>query len=125
MKLLKHPLFLGSALLTTAHGVAERMKFNIPYISSYLDDLACFPVVLTLGLAFLRRITGSPNYILSREQVILAVVYFSVMFEGVLPGISENYTRDPLDIIAYSAGAFLFAKYINRKPMMKHKAAGS
>lgn len=125
MNVLKHPLFIGALLLTASHRLLEQAGHSFPYLSSYLDDLACFPVVLTLGLAFLRLLTGSRNYTLSRLQVVAAVIYFSIMFEGVLPAFSEDYTRDPLDIIAYSAGALLFGKHINRKPVIREEAPGA
>ena len=119
MNSLKHTLFISAAILTTANEIIERSGYSIPYLNSYLDDLACFPVVLTIGLAFLRWMQRSRSYVLSKAQVVLAVIYFSVVFEGILPAVSENYTRDPLDVIAYSAGAFLFWRYINRNTAEK------
>lgn len=115
MKILANPLFIGALLLTATNAIIERMGYIIPYINSYLDDLACFPVILTLALAFLRTISGLKEYRLSKGQVIMAVIYFSIMFEGVLPALSVRYTRDPFDIIAYAAGALLFSRAINGK----------
>ena len=114
MRLLKHPLFISAVLLTTINAMLERAGYPVPFVHAYLDDVLCFPVVLTLALTFLRRFVTPRDYTLSAFQVVMAVIYFSIVFEWMLPRVSENYTCDPADIIAYSIGALLFGVFINR-----------
>ncbi|MDQ3192323.1 MAG: magnesium citrate secondary transporter [Bacteroidota bacterium] len=90
----------------------------IPFIHAYLDDFLCMPVVLTLTLYILQMILKEERFRLSKYQVIFAIIYFSVMFELVLPAFSSKYTSDVMDIAAYLIGAFVFYKYINR-PSLK------
>ena len=48
------------------------------------------------------------NVGLSILKVIFGVVYFSFLFEFLLPQLSEKYTADWLDVIMYSIGGFLY-----------------
>lgn len=116
MKVLRHPVFLASVFLTAANAALERTGHPLPFLHAYLDDLVCFPVVLSLALAFLRSFVTAADYRLSKAHIVLAVVYFSFLFEWLLPRISGNYTSDPLDVLAYAAGAFVFARFINTSP---------
>ena len=122
MSILRNPVFILAFVLTASNELLERMGYSIPYVNAYLDDLACFPIVLTLALAFLRTFVTSQEYSLSRMQVALAVVYFYLVFEWVLPSMSSRYTRDHADMIAYTAGAYIFWKFINRKSAVKQEA---
>jgi hypothetical protein len=124
MRLLRHPLFITASVLTICNGMMGRMGCSLPYISSYLDDLACFPVILTIALALLRVLTRQHDYLLSRGRIIFAIIYFSVVFEGVLPAASNSYTSDPFDIVAYAAGALLFERYINKTAGREHGVRG-
>lgn len=89
--------------------------FTLPVIHNYLDDVLAIPVILTLAVAIQRQwVYRNKHYTLSKIQIIFAVVYVSVLFEGVLPLCSLKYTRDLWDILAYFAGAFIFNKLLNR-----------
>ena len=123
MSILKHPLFLALSALTISNEIIERAGWSIPFINSYLDDLACLPVVLTLALAFLRTFFTSPGYTLSKMQIVIAVIYISVAFEWILPSVSSRYTRDHIDILMYVLGAISFGRFINRKDLIKAEAA--
>lgn len=114
MKTLKHPVFLSSLFLTAANALLERTGNPIPFLHAYLDDALCFPIVLTLALAFLRSFITSVEFTLSTFHIVLAVIYFSFVFEWVLPRFSASYTSDTADVLAYAAGAFVFSRFINR-----------
>lgn len=116
MKVLRHPVFITSVFLTAANAALERTGHSIPFLHAYLDDLVCFPVVLSLALAFLRSFVTAADYRLNKVHIVLAVAYFSFVFEWLLPRISMNYTSDPFDVLAYAAGAFVFARFINASP---------
>ncbi|TNF27396.1 MAG: magnesium citrate secondary transporter, partial [Bacteroidetes bacterium] len=57
---LTNPIFLLCVALAATNQVLEK-AFGIfaPIVHCYLDDLLCFPIVLTLGLAMYRYF--SPN----------------------------------------------------------------
>lgn len=110
---LLHPVFLMCLFLATTNQVLEKgFGIFIPIVHSYLDDLLCFPLVLTLGLAAYRF--QWPNYRLTPWHVWPLVLIYSVYFEWYLPQRSALYTADLLDVVMYGLGALLFQLFINR-----------
>ncbi len=105
-----------SAVIFWLTYLAEYFRvFTFSLIHSYLDDLLAMPVILTLAVAVQRQwVYRRPDYTLSKIQVSFAVLYVSVLFEGILPVISPKYTRDGWDILAYIMGGFIFFRFINR-----------
>ncbi len=115
MKLLLHPLFVIAVLLFLLNQWLEHQGIYVPLLFSYLDDLLVMPIVLTLTLLFQRYVTfKDPGYTFSTWHVLVAIVYFSLIFEVVLPRYSSRYTADPLDVLAYAAGGALFYYFINQ-----------
>jgi hypothetical protein len=115
MKLLRHPLFILAVLLFLTNQWLEYSGIYIPLLFSYLDDLLVMPIVLTLTLLFQRSVTyRNQAYVFSPWHVVVAIVYFALVFEVVLPRYSERYTADPFDVLAYTAGGFLFYTFINQ-----------
>lgn len=111
-KTLSSPVFLLAVLLATVNQILEKgFGIFIPVIHSYLDDLLCFPIVLTLGLAAYRYFW--PNYRLKLWHVWPLVLVYSVYFEMYLPQISSVYTSDILDVVMYISGAVIFQRFIN------------
>jgi len=117
-------LFLASVVLAAINQLLERSGIFIPIVHSYLDDLLCFPIVLTTGLAAYRMLHQQPNYVLSHWQVWPAVGIYAVVFEVVLPSYSQVYTADVVDVIAYVIGALVFMKWINTPGDLPGKAIG-
>lgn len=116
--ILKNKIFIFSALLFGMNQLLEK-KFGIfiPLLHAYLDDLLCMPIVLTLTLLVLQFLLKDFQFRLNKFQIFIAFVYFSIMFEIILPSFSAKYTPDILDIAAYGAGAFIFFNYINVPPL--------
>lgn len=81
----------------------------IPWISDYMADLLCMPIVFAFCLAVLKfwRVV-SKDFELSASMIIVAVIYFSLVFEWILPSLSEKHHADTLDIVAYSLGALAY-----------------
>jgi hypothetical protein len=113
MRALQHPLFIISVLLFLLNQILERAGVFLPYIHSYLDDLLCMPVTLTIALFLQQKFTRSPAYIFSKNHVVVVVIFYAIFFEVWLPKQSAHYTSDPLDAIAYAAGGLVFYFFIN------------
>lgn len=110
---LSNPVFLISVVLATTNQILEKgFGIFLPLIHSYLDDLLCFPIVLTLGLAMYRYF--KPNYQLSAWHIWPTVIVYSVYFEWYLPQTSTVYTADVFDVLMYAIGALIFQRFINR-----------
>lgn len=105
-------MFLCCLSLATANQALEKgFVIFIPLIHSYLDDLLCLPIVLTLGLAAYRIVW--PTYKLRLWHMIPVFVVYSIYFEWYLPQISLAYTSDLFDVLAYTGGLTIFSYFIN------------
>ena len=108
---LSNPVFLICVGLAIVNQLIEKgFGIFIPIIHSYLDDVLCFPIVLTLGLGVYRF--RWPNYQLSVYHIWPVVLIYSVYFEWYLPLESTVYTADLLDVFMYVMGALIFQRFI-------------
>ncbi|NHE56962.1 magnesium citrate secondary transporter [Cyclobacterium plantarum] len=116
MSILKNPYFLLPALLFWVNQYLERIQaIFIPYLYSYFDDLMAMPVVLGTTLQIYRWIHPLKNgFVFTPVQVMVGLVYFSILFEGLLPIWSSTYTRDFWDVGCYLIGTVYFYFLINR-----------
>jgi len=117
MSVLKNPLFAFSCLLFWVNQYIERVQgIYIPYVHAYLDDLLAMPVVLGITLQAFRWFHPlKEKFVFSKTHVIIAVVYFSLIFEVILPMKSDTYTRDWWDVLCYAIGAVAFYYWINKE----------
>ena len=109
---LLNPVFLLCLVLAIVNQILEKaFGVFIPVVHSYLDDLICLPIVLTLGLAVYRIVW--PTYRLRLWHMIPVFVVYSIYFEWYLPQISLAYTSDLFDVLAYTGGLTIFSYFIN------------
>lgn len=111
-KTVSNPVFLVCLSLAFINQIIEKgFGIFIPIVHSYLDDLLCFPIVLTLGLAAYRAVI--PNYRLGMVHMLSVLIVYSVYFEGYLPLVSDS-TRDWMDLVMYLLGTVVFGYFINK-----------
>jgi hypothetical protein len=117
MSVFKNPFFIVSCILFWANQYLEKVEgIFIPYIHEYLDDLLAMPVVLGLTLQIFRWFHSQGNaFVFTIPQIAIAVIYFSLIFEVILPMRSDVYTRDWWDILFYTIGAVGFHFLINMR----------
>ena len=123
-KPLCHPLVLGAALAYAALRL-NRSWLHQPLplvVTSYLADLLCLPLLLSLALAAHRRLIDHRGT-LPVVWLVGAWVSVSVWFEGLLPLWSPRAVADPLDVVAYALGAWAFQHWLNR-PVNPHAQCG-
>ncbi|SHM37564.1 hypothetical protein SAMN04488057_101256 [Cyclobacterium lianum] len=115
MSVLKNPCFFIPVLLFWTNQYLEKVKqVFIPFLFSYLDDLLAMPVVLGITLQVYRWIhPRRENFLFTSIQVGVGLVYFGILFEGLLPIWSATYTRDLWDLLCYLLGAIWFYYFIN------------
>jgi hypothetical protein len=82
------------------HGIGHTV------IRFYVKDLIFMPCLL-ITVKFSAGMLGRGIHF-TRHQVFGAWLYVSVVFEGFLPLISENYHADHYDIAAYALGSGLY-----------------
>lgn len=115
MKVHQNIVFLSSLNLFLTNQLLEYWGYYLPYIHAYLDDILCMPVVLSFALVFQRKIVlRQADYTFTIWHIVVAVIYCALVFEWWLPKRSDIYVSDPLDILCYSIGAFIFYYWINR-----------
>lgn len=107
-------LFVIAAVTYVANKGLYYSYGYIPFLHDYLNDLLAMPVILSLALFLMRLIYRNVHYILSKTQVVFAVIYLALVFELILPFLSTNYVGDIIDVICYMAGGFLFYKFGNK-----------
>ena len=78
-------------------------------VSGFLPDFLALPVVLGCILLAFRWITGIAQLRLPTAMVVIAVVAFAIVFEGVLPHTQAVYISDWWDVLAYILGGGFFA----------------
>ena len=115
MTVFKNPFFHIPVLIFVVNQVLERyFKLFIPFAHSYLDDLLAIPVILGITLQIYRKIHPEKDtFSLTKIQILVAIIYVSVVFEWFLPRFSSTYTSDILDVICYFVGGFYFYFLIN------------
>lgn len=79
----------------------------IPFYSDYFIDLICIPIVLGWIKIFTDKFSIQ-NFQWGILPIAIAVVYFTIVFEFIMPNVSNNYTQDYLDILFYSLGGMIF-----------------
>ncbi len=112
---LKNPFFLIPCLIFWINQYVEKVQgIFIPLIHSYLDDLLAMPVILGITLQVYRWIHPAKNgFVFTKVQILVAVVYISLIFEVLLPMYSSTYVRDMWDVVCYALGAIYYFKFIN------------
>lgn len=79
----------------------------IPLISDYLIDLICIPLVLGWIKMFTDKLSIQ-NFQWGILPIVIAVIYFSIVFEFIMPNFSDQYTQDYWDILFYTIGGIIF-----------------
>lgn len=114
---LRQPLFVGAVLLYGAYKLIRHVLHwpLPPLVTGYLADLMALPIMLTVALAAQRRL-GNPaaTWVLPDTWIVATWAYLTFVFEAVVPYYSSNAVADPLDGLAYAAGAWAFRRWLNR-----------
>lgn len=107
-------MFISLLIIFVLNQIVGQTPLRLLFIRSYLDDLLCFPIVLTIVILAHRNLRpNNREYVLPVSHIILSVFLFSLLFEVVLPKVHSKFTGDVFDILAYIVGAFFFHKTLN------------
>lgn len=92
--------------------VLKTAGYYWPFISDHLADFLCLPIVLSFCRFTMIRWRFAPSqFELSVSMILFAVLAFSIVFEGILPSLSDRYYSDPIDIVAYLLGAAVYFSF--------------
>lgn len=106
----KRRILYGLMAITTAIVYyRESVKLYLPwYVKDYLNDLLCLPLVLGLLCVIIRYMKNDSSFEFSKPFIFCLALYYSVYFEYYLPQVNLRYTADPIDVLLYFSGGFLF-----------------
>ncbi|HEX8329226.1 MAG TPA: magnesium citrate secondary transporter [Hymenobacter sp.] len=115
LSVLRHPLFLGSALLYGSYQLNKRwLHWPLPpWLTSYLSDVLFLPLALSFALAVHQVLYGR-HATLPGTWVLAAWAGVALWFEALLPRWSATASADPADVLAYAAGALIFQRWLNK-----------
>lgn len=116
MDLVKHPIVVFAAVAFWVNQYLEKVVgIFLPVYHSYGDDLLAMPVVFAICLQVMRWIHPSGSQLVfTGRQLLVGLLYFSLVFELALPKLSPVYVSDPLDVLCYALGTWIFWRFINR-----------
>lgn len=122
--LFKHPIFIIACVAFWVNQFLEKsLGIFVPLYHAYGDDLMAMPVVFGICLQLMQWIHPLKSELtFSKKHLIVALAYFSIVFEVVLPKFSGAYTSDPLDVICYTFGTFIFYKFMNKSAHQPKKS---
>jgi len=89
---------------------------RIPFFHSYFNDLWLIPCALPMIL-WAQRGLGLRQHDLAPtgSEILFHLSIWSVLFEWIGPHLMRHATGDPLDVLAYSAGAALASLWWHRE----------
>ncbi|WP_299758799.1 magnesium citrate secondary transporter [uncultured Pontibacter sp.] len=120
MQTFRNPVFILCLLLAVGNQALELSKVYIWPLHTHLDDLLALPLTLTVALAAERLYFKNPYFVLPKQYTLLALLLFSVVFEGLLPRLHNKYTADAWDVLAYMVGALIFQVWLNKPLARQH-----
>ena len=107
-------VFYFCSVLFIINQVLQWLGIKIFFLYAYLDDLLCFPIVLSL-LLLGNRVIKKQAVVLGKIDIIISFLVITILFEFILPNLSNRFTKDYFDIIFYILGVIVFQKYINKE----------
>jgi hypothetical protein len=90
--------------------VCKRIFFHTSgnaFADSYLLDLLCIPLVME-GCKWILEKLLNRHYRFTEYHCIVAVLYFSLVFEWFLPQLSNRYHADIYDVLCYGVSTIIW-----------------
>ena len=102
-------LFAGCLFLFLLNILLLNFNSNLPtFFSSYLNDLLCLPIVLSICFFVIRFFSKNKQVQISLFSAFSLAALYSIYFELYLPEVTTRYTSDVIDVLLYFTGAFAF-----------------
>lgn len=109
-------LVIVSALLFLIHQYVQmRVQLDIAFLDNYLDPAILMPLILYALLWERRILLRNRNIVLSYTDIFGYFLLMVIIGEILFPFISEKFTADYWDILAYALGtlAYVIAKEVS------------
>ncbi|MFO8146469.1 MAG: hypothetical protein ACQEWG_06900 [Bacteroidota bacterium] len=105
-------IFFFIAVFTFIIIILNSTTVDMPnWITSYVNDFLCMPVVLTICLKIVHYIKKDNTVLLPLLPILTLTSFYALYFEWYMPQVETRYTADWVDVIMYFGGAFLFYSF--------------
>ncbi len=101
-----NPVAAAAVLAFGLHQIGIALGTSIDWADSFLDPWCTVPVALGVPSWLARRVR--PDYVLPWSLVGAFTLLLAVAFELWIPRVDPRFTADPLDALAYVAGAVMW-----------------
>lgn len=106
---MKRSIIFGMMILYAILFLSKKIGWYFPeLINSYLSDLLCIPIVLSISRYVVAYWINDARLKLNIWHITSAVFAFIIVFEIILPQKDPIYTSDPLDALMYLIGGVIF-----------------
>ena len=78
------------------------------FFSSYLNDLLCLPIILSICFFIIRSFSKNKDLQISLFSAFSLAALYSTYFEIYLPEVTKRYTPDVVDALLYFLGALIY-----------------
>ena len=116
-------LLLGIYISYAVHYFLKQEPFYPKLFKCYLGDILCMPIVLSTSLILMSLIYFKKYAFLSTLQISIATALFSLYFELLLPYIDNTYVQDPVDVLCYASGGFVYGLAFNPRKQFEQKSS--
>jgi Na+/glutamate symporter len=119
MRLKKYYFFAFALIGLSIYGM-QKIGIQLPWFANnYLNDILCIPLVLKTAQYITQHLRSDPFLKIPILLQCLVVLIFILYFEVILPKISERYTADIYDVLAYILGMCIFL-ILERRTALGH-----
>ena len=109
------------ACLFIFNQIIEKLNWSHWLLRSYLDDILVLLVILPVVEVVMRLVTRNKALKLDIPMVLTAFLMLVIIFEWVLPNLSNRYTSDLWDILCYAIGMFVYLLCNDKTGMKKSR----
>jgi len=123
MKIWRNKVWVSCCLIFGIHQIIQKgLNYHLGFFDNYLDPILSMPILL--GLILQERQFLLTRFFYSKEpikyqfsilEIVIATLFFAIIFEEGFPKWSPNFTKDYSDYLAYGCGALIFHLSINKK----------
>lgn len=103
-----NPIAVGATLAFGAHQIALARGLHLSWADSYLDPWCSIPVMLGIPSMVVRY--WRPSWSLPWVHVAVFSLVIGAAFEYWIPQFDPRFTGDPLDLLGYFGGAWIWRR---------------
>lgn len=110
MRKILYPFIFFSIIGISVY-IMQKFGIKLPlFVNNHLNDLLIVPINL-FAVQLLWGVLNGTTFFLRLHIVATCVLFYSIVFEYILPQFNSRYTADWWDVLCYLSGGLLFYFY--------------